>query len=147
MTQRVIYGAIVEYTRLNRVQLNSSGNPNHMNWLRKLFTSASTEEHAITEPRKWSTHRGDDWWCNDATAEYSHGNFRIETFGRHQSPSSALELIDDARTRIADGFVDILLDNRTNAIVTSLVDRGQICVTEIQLSPKTRIARIDKVDA
>ena len=98
----------------------------------------------VPEPR-WTSHRGDEWRCNDAGAGYSCGNFTIGTFGRFAGPTFAYKLIKDARLGFPDATLDVYLDDDTQPIVQTLVERKLIAIREVELSPKTRVARIEHV--
>jgi hypothetical protein len=118
---------------------------NRLRWLQYLLRSGPKAKQPAPTPPRWTSHRGDEWWCDDASAGYACGNFTIGSFGKYASPSFALLLIKDAREGFPDATLDIHLDVETRPIVDALVARRLIEITEIELSPKTRIARIDKV--
>jgi hypothetical protein len=99
----------------------------------------------VPTPPRWTSHRGDEWWCDGASAGYGCGIFTIGSFGEYTNPSFALLLIKDARASFPNSTLDIHLDLETRPIVDTLVARGLIEITEIELGPKTRIARVDKV--
>jgi|688.fasta_scaffold274729_3 hypothetical protein len=113
-----------------------------VDWLQSLFGAKPKTIEAVHKPQ-WTSHRGDEWWCDDASAGYSFGNFTIGTFGKHARPSHAYDLIKDAREGFPDATIDVYLDKETSSIVKALVERGLIEIVEIALSPKTRVARIE----
>jgi hypothetical protein len=111
----------------------------------RLLGSKPTRAKQPVEPLRWTSHRGDEWWCDDAEAGYSSGNFTIGSFGKYTAADSALELIRAARSGLPDATIDIHLDGETEPVVKMLVERGLIGATEIQLSPRMRVARVTKV--
>ncbi len=88
---------------------------------------------------------GDEWWCEDATAGFGCGNFTIGSFGKFTSPLLAVELIHDARRAFPDATIDIFLDSSTEPIVRTLNERGLIASQQIELSPRTRVARVESI--
>ena len=98
-----------------------------------------------TESPRWTSHRGDEWWYDDASANFGCGNFTIVSFGKHAGYTYALQLIKDALDRIPDTTVDVLLDDENRKIIDQLVRRGLIEKTELELSTKTTVARIERI--
>ncbi len=97
------------------------------------------------EPLRWTSSRGDEWWCEDAMAGFGCGNFTIGSFGKFTAPLLAVELIHDALQAFPDATIDILLDSSTEPIVITLNERGLIASQQIELSPRTRVARVEGI--
>ena len=115
-----------------------------MGWWGRLFGSLSNPPRD-SQPQ-WTSQRGDEWWCDDATAGYHIDAFTIGSFGSYTQPARAILLISDARRIFPHAILYVYLDDETRPVVDSLVQRSLIDTTEVEVSPKTRFARIDKIN-
>lgn len=117
-----------------------------MAWYNFIFgtrnSSARKQERTLL---RCTSHRGDEWWCEDASAQFGSGNFRVESFGRFVTPLLALELIRNAREAFPEATIDIALGDKTGPIVRQLNLEGLLVSQEIQLSPQTRVARVEEI--
>ncbi len=116
-----------------------------MAWLNFILGRRKLSPRKSRDPLRWTSHRGDEWWCGDAGAGYSCNNFTIGSFGQFTAPEYAIELIVDARSGFPDATIDVYLDSETEQVVRSLNEKGLIESREIRLSPKTRVARIEHI--
>lgn len=116
-----------------------------MAWLDFIFGNRKSSPRIQREPLSWSTHRGDEWWCSDAGAGYCLNISTIGSFGQFTAPEYALELILNARNEFPDATIDIYLDDETELVVRSLNELRLIESSEIRMSPKTRVARIEHI--
>ena len=114
-----------------------------MAWLDLIFGVRGKSASSTREPLRWTSRRGDDWWCDDASAGYGCGNFTIGSFGSFTAPSLAMELIRHAREAFPDATIDIYLDPSTEAVVRTLQEQGLLKSQVIELSPRTRVARVE----
>ena len=116
-----------------------------MTWLDFIFGRRKSTPERPRHKLRWTSHRGDEWWCGDAAANFSCNNFTIASFGKYTASMYAMELIVDARNEFPDATINIDLDNDTEAAVRGLKEQHLIETREIQLSPRTRIARIEYI--
>ena len=93
----------------------------------------------------WTSQRGDEWWCGDAGAGYACNAFTIGSFGKAAGAGRAYSLICDARSMFPDAMLYVYLDDETRPILRELSNRGQVTWTEIDISPRTRMARIESI--
>ena len=118
-----------------------------MAWLDLIFGNKTPSPEKPRDPLRWTSHRGDEWWCGNAVAGYSCSSFTIGSFGGYTSPNFAMELILDARNAFPNAIIDIYLDCDTENLVRTLHEHNLIESREIQLSSKTRVARIEQLAA
>ena len=118
-----------------------------MAWLDFIFGQRKPSPTKQRDTLRWTSHRGDEWWCGDAGAGYSCDNFTIGSFGKFTAPEDAIELIVDARNAFPDATIDVYLDNDTELVVRALNEQRLIESREIRLSPKSRVARIECITA
>ncbi len=116
-----------------------------MSWINLFFGTREKGTPQKRETLRWTSHRGDEWWCDEASAGFSCGNFTIGSFGRFTTASRAMELIRDARDAFPDATVDIYLDSSTESVVRMLNERGLLVTRDIELSPRTRVARVETI--
>ena len=116
-----------------------------MAWLDIIFGERKSSPRKEREPLRWTTHRGDEWWCGDAEAGYCLNNFTIGSFGQFTAPDYAIELILDARNTFPDATIDVYLDDKTELVIRSLNELHLIVSREISMSPETRVARIEHI--
>ena len=116
-----------------------------MEWLDFIFGRRKLSTSKPRNPLRWTSHRGDEWWCGDAVACFSCNNFTIGSFGQFTAPEYAIELIVDARSGFPDATIDICLGGETEPVVRSLNNLGLIESREIRMSPKSRVARIEHI--
>jgi hypothetical protein len=56
-----------------------------------------------------------------------------------------MELVCDARYAFPDATIDIYLDSSTESVVRMLNERGLLVSRNIELSPRTRVARVETI--
>ncbi len=93
----------------------------------------------------WTSQRGDEWWCGDASADYACSAFTIASFGKRAMAGRAYALIRDAQSRFPEAMLYVHLDAGTRPIMSELCNREQVTWTEIEISPRTRMARIESI--
>jgi hypothetical protein len=94
----------------------------------------------------WQSHRGDEWYADDATASYSLDTFTIDSFGSAASATYVLQLLKDARLRFPGSRIYVTLNRETARPLAVLMDTHLIETTTIQMTPATRVALIDEID-
>ena len=93
---------------------------------------------------KWQTVRGDEWWCDSATASCAAGRFLIDTFGKDASAAWAKTLLEDAlRSQLV--HVDVTLTDENRRLIQALIDRGELVANEMDLGDRWSVARITDV--
>ncbi len=113
-----------------------------MAWNDFLFGIRPTSTPKTTKRLRWSTYRGDEWWCGEAFAMCGCLDFTIESFGPFTAPNLAIELIRDAWERFSGYSIYIWLDPITEGVVRTLNEQAMIVSREIELAPRTRVARV-----
>ena len=93
---------------------------------------------------KWQTVRGDEWWCDSATASCAAGRFLIDTFGEDATAACAKTLLEDAlRSEVL--HVDVTLTDENRRLIQALADRGEVVANEMDLGDRWAVARITDV--
>jgi hypothetical protein len=93
----------------------------------------------------WTSQRGDEWWRGSASAGYTSGAFTIGSFGKSTGTGLAYALLCDAKSIFPEAMLYVCLDDETRPILSELSNRGQVTWTEIEISPRTRMARIENI--
>ncbi len=93
----------------------------------------------------WTSQRGDEWWCGDASAGYGCGEFTIGSFGKGAEAGRAYALICDGRSMFPGAMLYVHLNDETRPILDELSNRGQVTWTEIDISDRTHMARIESI--